>query len=763
MLIILISSVSVLMIASAGYLVYDLNSFKSRMCDELSTEAQIIGDNAEAALTFDDKKAATEVLSALKGRSQILRATIFDRNQMPFAEFSSRKITGNQTPKVVPGDGVTVDANGISVYHKIRSKSDIVGTLYIRSNLQEWIDRRDSFVKAMAVLLIICALVSCLIGFRLQRIISAPVLELTKAVRAVSYDQKVDFGSIVRSHDEIGELVGGFDLMLERINERDLALQQANENLELRVHQRTAELEAEITERKAAQEQLSQSEKHLSDFFDNASVGLHWVGQDGTILRANRAELQMLGYEENEYVGKNICDFHVDSSTANQKLKLLFEGEQITGHEAKMICKNGDIKIVSIESSVLKEENKIVHSRCFTRDITAEKEAAIARAEQERAEEANNAKNEFLSRTSHELRTPMNAIMGFSQLLEMENLTENQNDSVRRILSAGKHLLRVIDDVLDISKIEGGNISIWLEPVSISDVIASSMSLVRHAAEQKQVTVHIDLSDSVDAHVLGDRQRLIQVTLNLLTNAVKYNQNGGEVFVSVEKCGEFQRLLVRDTGKGIPTDKLSRIFTPFERLGAENTNVEGTGLGLAVSKRLCEAMSAKIGMIPMEEGACFHVDMLEVERRTGTGAFDILDEPEMFLPSSSRAKVLSVEDNSSNNHLVEKVLSLKANIQLVVCERGEDALELAMFHQPDVILLDLNLPGIQGEQVLLLLKQNDQTKNIPVIVVSANVTAAKITSLKSAGILEFITKPIDVSKLLQTIDLCLGSEDRKIA
>jgi CheY-like chemotaxis protein len=174
-------------------------------------------------------------------------------------------------------------------------------------------------------------------------------------------------------------------------------------------------------------------------------------------------------------------------------------------------------------------------------------------------------------------------------------------------------------------------------------------------------------------------------------------------------------------------------------------------------------MSASIGMIPTESGACFHLDMLEVENCAGAQEFDFLDDNKVLAPVPSQGKVLSIEDNSSNNHLMEKVLSLKAGMQLIICEKGEEAVELTMFHQPDVILLDLNLPGIQGEEVLQLLKQNPKTKHIPVIVVSANVTAVKVAALKSAGIVEFITKPIEVTKLLRTIESCLAKDDRKIA
>ncbi len=761
MLIIVISSISVLLIASGGYLYYDLKAFKIKMCEELVTEAQIVGNNSEAALSFSDQQSASEVLQGLRARSVIVGASVYDKGGTKFATYVKSNNGEFLVPNVPMKDGVYPDSTGLSVFHTIHSKKDIVGTLYLRSSLQEWKSRRDNFIQTMIFLTLTCAAISCLIGFRLQRIISGPILELTNAMRSVS-DEKIYNFQITRStNDEVGELVDGFNLMLTQIDARDVALHHANDSLEMRVKSRTAELEREIGDRITAEEHLAKSERALSDFFDNATVGLHWVSSNGTILRANRAELGMLGYTKEEYVGKNIRDFHDDRAATNDLLNRLLEGEDISNFESRMRCKDGQIKDVLIDSSMFVENDHFVHARCFTRDISAEKQATIAKSEQQRVEQANAAKNEFLSRTSHELRTPMNAIMGFSQLLEMGDLTDNQRDSVERILSASQHLLKIIDDVLDISRIESGNLTISLEPIRISDILNSSLYLVRFAAEQKRVTIHVDVTDAEEAYVLADRQRLIQVTLNLLSNAVKYNVEGGDVFVKVQAEGLYQRILVTDTGHGIPKDKASRIFTPFERLGAEQTNVEGTGLGLALSKKLCETMNAKIGVLPTTHGACFYVDLLQVEHFESAigdekaGSSSGLSEDECV-----QATILSIEDNPSNNRLMEKVLNLRPGTRLIVAEQGELASELALEHRPDVILLDLNLPGIQGEEVLRLLKSNIETKGIPVIIVSADVTTSKIAALMSAGIADFITKPVNVPLLLKAIEACLDDEGR---
>ena len=761
MLIIVISCISVLLIASGGYLYYDLKAFKTKLGQELAIEAQVIGSNSEAALTFSDQLSASEILQALRSRSEIESAAIYEKGGRQFATYSRSDKKLAALPKSIPEDGVYADSTGISAFHTIKSKNEIVGKLYLRSTLQEWVSRRNSFIQTMLILTLVCVLISSLIGYRLQKIISAPILELTEAVRFASREKKYDFEIARTTRDEVGELVDGFNLMFKQIGARDVALQHANDSLEMRVQMRTAELEQEILDRTEAEELLAKSERALSDFFDNATVGLHWVSSNGIILRANRAELHMLGYTKEEYVGRNIREFHVDKVVIDGLLDRLLDGEDISNFEARMRCKDGHVKDVLIDSSMFVENDHFVHSRCFTRDISAEKQAAKAKGEQERVEQANAAKNEFLSRTSHELRTPMNAIMGFSQLLEMDDLSDNQRDSVERILSASQHLLKIIDDVLDISKIESGNLTISLEPIRISDIINSSLYFVRFAAEQKNVTIHVNLPQEEDVFVLADRQRLIQVAINLLSNAVKYNVEDGEVFVEIQKFGSYQRIMVTDTGRGIPADKISRIFTPFERLGAEQTSIEGTGLGLALSKKLCETMNAKIGVLPTDKGACFHVDLLEVDdskeilSRERVEAYCGLQEN-----GATLATILTIEDNPSNNRLMEKVLKLRPGIRLFVADQGEIAMELAIEHRPDVILLDLNLPGIQGEEVLEMLKANRQTKNIPIIVVSADVTPSKIKTLKKAGISDFITKPVNVPALLKSIESCLKNEER---
>jgi signal transduction histidine kinase len=388
-----------------------------------------------------------------------------------------------------------------------------------------------------------------------------------------------------------------------------------------------------------------------------------------------------------------------------------------------------------------------------------ERTRALSEATAE-ADRANQAKSEFLSRMSHELRTPLNAILGFAQLLELDALSAGSAESVDQILRAGRHLLGLINEVLEISRIEAKRLQLSLEPVSVRETLRHAIELVGPSAAGLRVSVHVDVIDQ-HLHVLADRQRLQQVLLNLLSNAVKYNRPGGAVTVSCEsEAGNRLRIHVSDTGPGIAPDKLERLFTPFDRLGAEGTGVEGTGLGLALSKHLVDAMQglmhvrSQVGMgstfsveLPLVEGPAAIEDGLPV---VASGQDD--DSPK------ARLKVLYIEDNASNLRLVERIMSLRPGVTLLSAMYGRVGLELAREHQPDLILLDRHLPDLLGDEVLRFLRDDPRTRDIPVVILSADASSRQIQRLLAAGAQAYLTKPLDVGTLLKVVDELPGQE-----
>jgi CheY-like chemotaxis protein len=355
---------------------------------------------------------------------------------------------------------------------------------------------------------------------------------------------------------------------------------------------------------------------------------------------------------------------------------------------------------------------------------------------------------------SHELRTPLNGIIGFAQLLELDDLTPGQRESVVHILKGGRHLLTLINEVLDIARIESATVSFSLEPVLANDVVRSAMDLVRPQAAARRVT----LSESVprERHVLADRQRLQQVLLNLLSNAVKYNRDGGRVTVScADTAGGAVRIAVRDTGRGIPPALRARLFIPFERLGVAESGIEGTGLGLALSKRLVEAMKGALYIEDGDgEGTTFVVELPGAEAPAApAGATD--ERAADGTGVRTRGTVLYVEDNLANLRLFERIVARRPGVTVLSAMQGRRGLELAADHHPDAIILDLHLPDLPGNEVLTRLRAGERTRDIPVVVLSADATPGQTARLLAQGAHAYLTKPLDVAELLAMVDRLL--------
>ena len=380
-------------------------------------------------------------------------------------------------------------------------------------------------------------------------------------------------------------------------------------------------------------------------------------------------------------------------------------------------------------------------------DLIAARDAAI---------KATQAKTSFLSSTSHELRTPLNSILGFAQLLQLSELSAEDSDGVDRILGAGRHLLALINELIDIARIESGDLGMSLEPVLIRPLIEESCQLMTPIAAARSIRITRDHVPPALAG-LADRQRLSQVLVNLISNAVKYNHRDGSITISSAEDGTGQvNIVVTDTGPGLAPDDLERIFIPFERLGAERTEVEGTGIGLPLAKALTEAMGGHLTVSSVVgQGAAFTVSL--------TQAHDLIYVPAPspapklraagpHAPPGAGLSVLYIEDNPSNVEVVARFLRGRPNARLLSAASGRAGLECAVRDLPDIILLDLHLPDLQGDEVLNELKADPATADIPVVVLSADASRGVIHRLLGGGAFAYLTKPIELAELGELLD-----------
>jgi signal transduction histidine kinase/CheY-like chemotaxis protein len=378
------------------------------------------------------------------------------------------------------------------------------------------------------------------------------------------------------------------------------------------------------------------------------------------------------------------------------------------------------------------------------------------------AEAANRGKSEFLSRMSHELRTPLNAILGFTQLLEMEEHNARQAESIQHITRAGQNLLSLINEVLDIARIDAGRMQMHIEPVELPEILRESMALISSTAMPRGISVTLEVPpEAAGARASADRERLKQAILNLLSNAVKFNKPSGFVSIKLERAGTRWRILVSDSGCGIAEDKLPQLFVPFQRSGPNDRAHQGTGLGLALAQKLITAFGGQIAVTStLNVGSTFIVELLAVDAapRADLAPATPPAESSPAVPETPPQRcVLYVEDDVANFYLLERILQSRKDIKLVSALQGSLGLELAKSQKPDLILLDLNLPDMSGEQLLRSLKADPQTANIPVVAVTGEVGTNRPETLRSLGALGTLVKPYRVQELTKLVDAALAN------
>jgi PAS domain S-box-containing protein len=590
---------------------------------------------------------------------------------------------------------------------------------------------------------------------------------------------------------QIGRMVGFFaDVTAGKVAEEAIA--QAHDSVEQRVGDRTADLaqaSALLEDRARRQEAIAQlghralTGASLRTLMDEAMPVIR------KILRVDRCALLDLTHDGKELVVRAHAGWP-DSAVDNRIPVGLGSqsGYTLLRREPVIMEDSATEKRFSISSAVLEAGLKsglsipvmgpegllgvlatfTVSLRRFVQEdiyflqsvanlltaaIQRERAEESIRQAREQAELASRAKSEFLSRVSHELRTPLNAILGFTQLLELEEIAPSQAESVQHISEAGRHLLSLINEVLDVARMDAGRFALTPEPVEVHNFLTEALDRTRNLARRHNVALIFDSSDTSNPplEVLADRLRLHQVMFNLISNAVKYNRSGGQVTVSYRAEGPNVRIMVADTGRGIEPDKLARLFLPFERLGAESSDIEGSGIGLALSRGIVTALQGELNVESrVGEGSTFWVTLPRPEDTVPAAEVGPAAEPAKPVVHAQHT-VLYIEDQDLNLRLVERILSAHPQYRLLTAQEGGIGLRLAHEQLPDLILLDLNLPDMSGDEVLHRLKSDPAVRHIPVVMVSADVMGERIQHLLRLGATGYLTKPYKLDQFLKVI------------
>ena len=807
MLIVMLTSSVALLLASAGFLAYDLSVFRARMSQDLIAQAEIIGVNSAASLKSSDKKATSAILDALRAKDEIVAAAFYSPDGRLLTYYQRDPANPVEIPPRAEASGYHSDRDSQRVFYRIGPDKEAIGTVYLESSMQHARERLLRYSGIVAILMCGAALLALLLSSRLQRVISVPIVELEKTMATVSAQKNFSLRVKKTQNDEIGALIDSFNTMLYEIQRRDIAVQRASDALQTRTKQLEQEvaerervqeqlttlnrtLEQRVAERSAAAEQraeelagsknaLEKQRRILQSILDSMSDGVIVADDAGTLLATNRAAEELLKVRASEEVTDDWAErhgfYHDDMVTPyrNREFPLMqaLRGQAVDSTKVFVLGDRRDTQglWLSVNATPLRNEDGVVHnSVAIFRNITASKRAedALVKAK-EAAEAANRSKSQFLANMSHELRTPLNAIIGYSEILTEQAIDTGQEESIpdlEKIHSAGRHLQSLIDDILDLSKIEAGKMELCLDTFDVAEMIREVTTTLQTVVEKNGNALEVNCASEV-GFMHADMTKVRQVLFNFLSNAGKFTENG-TVRLEVSRVNqdkrEWVRFAVQDTGIGMSDEQMLRLFQDFTQVDASTTRkYGGTGLGLAISRRYCEMMGGTIDVDSQPGlGSTFRFELpakvearLDAERRADDAASEV--EPDL---ATGDNVVLIVDDDPVARDVMSRLLA-KEGFKTVTAASGIEGLQLARKLRPSVITLDVIMPEMDGWAVLSALKSSEDVSEIPVVMVT--MTDDRHTGYV-LGAADYLTKPIDPGRLAGVVNRHLSPGARVV-
>jgi PAS domain S-box-containing protein len=743
-IIVTVTSAVALLVASAVFTLYDRSTFLRAKTQDLRAATIMIGSNSTAALSFADTKSAREILATLRAKPSVIHACVYDKDGRVFATYSRDAAHSDFCPPPVQTSATAIVKHTMVLFQPVSLTGESIGTIFIEADLTDLRERLKRFLGIDFLVLLVSLVVAFFLATRLQHVISGPIQELADTALSVSTQENYSIRATKRGNDEIGLLFGQFNSMLDRLQQRDVALQEAHDNLEKKVEERTS---------------------YLNALIQNSPLGILVLDSELTVQLCNSAFEKLFEYPRQEVIGKSIASLFAGAETLLEAHRLALDETPIN-RLARLQRKDQGFLDIELHTVGLMVNGKLVGSLGIYQDISRRKRAeeGMQRAK-EAAEEASRAKSEFLANMSHEIRTPLNGVIGMTDLALDTELTQEQREYLNTVKMSADSLLVVINDILDFSKIEAGKVELDMADFDLRDNVEGILKTFALRADQKGLELLCEIAPDVPGIVHGDSGRLNQIVVNLVSNAIKFTQEG-EVAVKVEletKDGPdcILHFTVADTGIGVPLEKQKIIFDPFTQADSSTTRkYGGTGLGLTISARLVAMMGGRIWMeSEVGKGAQLHFTT-QMKSRGDVIAIGTIAPPEIL----RSVKVLVVDDNRTNRRILEGMLQ-RWEMNSKSVKGGEEALAEISNAQSagrpyGLILMDMHMPKMDGFELVERIRQRPELAAATIMMLTSAGDRGDAERCRELGVAAYLLKPIRQSELREAIARVLGTRER---